>query len=413
MGITGRPQLSSALSGNAETSQVSASDLELDLNASASSEVTSTAAQTAASVATNSKPTANSVSILNNDNQLIRRVTHNISGTTNAQMLNVAPVSSYTSLLYSYSLVPHDATGGIITGPPAAKRGKVATKPLNNGRHAMKTLEQMQKLGVPVSKSQLMNVMSALETDFVFTETIEEERTADAGAKRKTDVGSALETSTPRPLAQRNGSWVPTSTSKRIKELDAVYALGLASGAFKHLKLKNSDTGSGVATEVKKIGKVLTNKCDLRKLPRVAVLRSAALRHLLRTRLVAEYSEIVQKIEGSERLQRHNLPIVTSDFIFITGNAPAPSATGVALDLNEEVREVVNSIEPMGMLQIKEYSRTGTVGITKDSLKLWLDTVLAVKQFEESGALNVENNDAVSVDTLRLSESAAIAIKQA
>lgn len=401
LGITGRSQLSSVVYNtdggveSAETVQVAASE----------SDSSTTTAQTPSYVP--SKPTANSVSVLSNDNQLIRRVTHNISGTTNAQMLNVAPVSSYTSLLYSYSLVPHDAAGAIVIGPPAAKKGKVATKPLNNGRHAMKVLEQMQKRGVPVSKSQLMNVMSALETDFVFTEHVEgETMTGGFGGKTgRVDVGTALETSTPRPLAPKQGSWVPAVTTKRIKEIDEVYTMGLSSGAFKPLKLKNNDTDGN------EIGNVLSNKCDLRKLPRVTVLRSAALRHFLRNMLVSEYSEIVKKIESSERLQRYNLPIVTSDFLFITGNTPAPSATGIALDLNQEVQEVVNSMEPMGILQIKEYSRAGTVSITKDSLKLWLDTVLAVKQFE--GGDGVASAVDIDTDTLRLSESAAIAVKQA
>jgi hypothetical protein len=265
---------------------------------------------------------------------------------------------------------------------------------------------------MPVSKSQLMNVMSALETDFVFNDAVNEEKyhasgteTAGgsaAGPGRAT--GTDIETSTPRAMAVRTGEWVAVPTTKRQGQIDQVFRQGLDSGVFKPLKLKNSDLLPEDGTV--EVGNVLSNKCDLRKLPRVRVLRAAALRHFLGCQLLEEYQRIIRKIEETPRLQKYNLPIITSDFLFIIGNSD--SSAGGQLDLYQEVSDVVESIEPMGILQLKEFSRRGTVGITKESLRMWLDTVIAVKQMEAEEAAATEGG----VTSLRLSESAAVAIKQ-
>ena len=362
-----------------------------------------------------------------NNQHLVRRATHNLSGTTNGQMLNIAPVASYSAQLYTLATTPmlssinnrsRRLSIGQIPRDPESQEKDIL---ISNAAAALKLYKGMKQKGIPIRKSHLINVMLACEREF------------DWRSGGHAQEGSELRS----PAALTVDYPVISTCSKRLSGIDYIFREGLRLKIFRSLKIdskrREEITGKKISLRQKKKLKRADGavvKCELRRgLSNVDVVRKAAIRHFMYNTLPEYFmdkqdhpddhssSETGDSVKFGER--KSGKYTVKNNFMFIVGNninnsekhslAESVSIstdlvlTGVDFaltvqsaeaspEVQEIAKQVISSIEPMGILEIvegvdkanevkgkkgehkKQKPWSGCVLISRDSLQSWLDT---------------------------------------
>lgn len=275
-----------------------------------------------------------SVSIINNSNQLIRRATHNLAGTTNNQMLNITPITSYNATFYTYANVPivNQRARRLLNKTNHTEHDVNKSIVINNAKTSLKLYEDMKLEGLPILKSHLINMMLAIEKDYIIKGT---------GDEYTYDM---------------------VINSKRDHLIDQIYKDGLVLKHFKPLTLTK------IVKEKNNIDFIRNSsyKCNVRRnCTHVDVVRRASLRHFMNNELT-------------------KLSEIKNNFLFIVGNEYKDTHTS----LYEVCRDVLASIEPMGILEVieeNEHRRVnkGRVVVSASSLQMWLDTKKLLVQAHE------------------------------
>ena len=166
--------------------------------------------------------------------------------------------------------------------------------------------------------------------------------------------------------------------------IDSIYRDGLELNLFKSLNLTTITKEKNNSNYIRSS----SYKCNVRRnCTHVDVVRRASLRHFMNTNLIT-------------------LKEINSNFLFIVGNEYSDSHTS----LYEVTKDIIASIEPMGILEIveeNEHQRVnkGRVVISAASLQTWLDTKFLLAQ---AYAEETEDVESVGTETENVSETASL-----